>query len=271
MTIYLSKDVCAIVVTYNPDDRLLDNIRALCAQDVHVLIVDNYSRDRKALADVISILGANNLIQLPENKGIAYALNKGVEFCFRNGYDVVLTMDQDTILDGSCVKELLKVINSGAHSAGINWDNKSLKDERVDFLITSGNMVLLDCLNIVGGFDEKLFIDCVDFDLSLRLKEKGFKLVKVALARADHRIGQPKIVKKFGITFTYSEHSEERHYYIARNHYYILKKYRKHVLFCMKKRLNFFLDIWKVLLFDRNWRPKILAAKRGKDDWLNMR
>ena len=262
---YSIDDICAVIVTYNPDiDVLKKNIESLSKQVNHCLIVDNGSQMD------FEVDCQNNWITklcLNENKGIAYALNEGLKYCTENGYKLLLSMDQDSILYEEAVNELLVVINRGVDSAGINWDNRCEEDKEVEFLITSGNLLKTEALNTINGYDTNLFIDSVDFDVSLRLKDAGYKLVKVYRARATHEIGViNKKAKLLGIIpIKYYSHTPERYYYISRNHYYILKKFNKtHSIFCIKKRIHFIIDIIKLILIDTEKRKKITAIKKGK-------
>ena len=41
--------VAALIVTYNPDDKLLDCVNAISKQVSNVIIIDNGSTDRKSV------------------------------------------------------------------------------------------------------------------------------------------------------------------------------------------------------------------------------
>ena len=266
---YNKHDICAVIVSYNPSDIILSNIESLLSQVEKCVVVDNGSENiHKIVKDLKSKVFDVAVLPLEKNHGIAYALNRGYEYCINHEYRLMLTMDQDTVLDTHAVEKLLLALNSKkANAVGINWDKKISEDKSVDFLITSGNLVEVESIEKIGGYDEKLFIDSVDFDFSLRLIEHGYKLLKVADAYANHAIGEGLTVKFFGKKITYFTHSPERYYYISRNHYYILQKYSKHIVFCLKKRICFLYDKIRMVLLDEQRCEKMDMIRRGKRDF----
>lgn len=262
---FTKDNICAIIVSYNPTQIILDNINSLCPQVDYVLVIDNGSEKKEHLERIKEKFNVN-IMYLHENKGIAGALNKGIEWCALKGYLLVLTMDQDTILDDNAVSEMLIAMsNTGAHSVGINWDGTARKDEDVRYLITSGNLVLLESVLSIGGFDEQLFIDSVDFDFSLRLSDCGYKMLKAAKAKAKHQLGEIQGESN------YTTHSVWRYYYIYRNHFYLTKKYWKnHKVFCLRKQLALVYDLINILLRDKEKSDKIKMLKRGYRDAKSM-
>lgn len=275
-SMYTLDDICPVIVTFEPDEKLYDNVLSLKDQAKRCVIIDNGTTGKtaKVILENISKDGANEIIKLDQNYGISYALNKGLAYCHTNGYKLILTMDQDTVLKTGCVKELLKAINEKhANSVGINFDNRITADKEVEFLITSGNLVEVEALLNVNGYDDNLFIDSVDFDISLRLIDAGYKLVKVAEAKAVHKIGEPERELNFFNLFTYKyyTHSANRYYYIARNHFYIIKKYKeKHKLFAVKKMILFIYDLARIFLFDNDKKAKFAAIKNGYKDYAEL-
>ena len=255
---YGEKDICAVIVSYNPTAILLRNIESLLKQVSRVLVVDNGSTDTKFLTKVEEEY-AISMIKLKINTGVAYALNQGLSWCIKNSYKLMLTMDQDTILSDNAVLELLKAMHRfDAQSVGINWDKTMKKDEEVSYLITSGNLVFSDIASEVGGYDDQLFIDSVDFDFSLRLSDYGYKMIKVTKAIAEHQIGE----RQEGSNYT--THSVNRYYYIYRNHFYLTRKYwQGHKLFCLKKHMALAMDFIEILLKDTDRCEKIKMLRRG--------
>ncbi len=75
------KSVCAVVVTYHPDDVVLENLVAIRPQVQGLLVVDNGSSEerrnrlRRGARDV-----GFTLIENGENLGIATALNIGAKW-----------------------------------------------------------------------------------------------------------------------------------------------------------------------------------------------
>lgn len=242
----LSKfDVFAVMVTYNPDRSVIDNVAALLNQVAEVLIIDNGSNVQTmgylieiSKKERVSIIYNNN------NKGIAYALNQGLAEAKSKNFKLFLTIDQDSTLHKNCIESMIKVMNDndGLISVGPNYHNKGpiANDvyNEVDVLISSGNLTYTDLAVSSGGYTNKLFIDSVDFDFSLTLKQNGGKLARVYDARMDHKLGELIEVRISKLHFFLTMHSPLRHYYMYRNHYYIMKKFiYKYPKFCIKKEL----------------------------------
>ena len=255
---YCKEDICAVIVSFNPEKLIINNIRALQPQVSKCVVVDNGSKETGVL-ETIKQFHEVVIIELGENKGIAAALNVGLRYCASNGYKLILTMDQDTVLEEDAVDELLKPINEGkADSTGINWDKQATEDSFVDYLITSGNLLIVESAEEIGGFDEALFIDSVDFDICLRLREMGYRLCKVSKSNATHNLGDENGSSK------YRTHSAFRYYYIARNHFYLIRKYKKrHRLFCIKKQLAFLWDLVQIAICDKDRKSKYEAIRHG--------
>ena len=117
---YTKKDVAAVVVTYNGKETS-GVIDVLLDQTAHVVIVDNGSE--KAYFDSIESYKKNpsvTIIKNAENMGQAEALNQGWKKVDELGLSLVMTMDQDSLLQTNCVSKLLKGINDGFDSVGPN-------------------------------------------------------------------------------------------------------------------------------------------------------
>ena len=238
--------VAAIIVSYNPDKNLLDSVNLLISQVEKIIIVDNGSIEEKR-KDISSIKDIDNerieVIFNEENLGIATALNIGVREALKQGFNWILTMDQDSKASKDMVEKMFEVYN--------NIDEKERKsilsifpnfvDERiqsieensvmntyeyVDADITSGNLVKAEVFDKVGFFDDSLFIDLVDTDFCMRLNEKNIKMIKVRDAILYHSLGESQSVKSIFGKFNTSNHSALRRYYMTRNRFYTWEKYK---------------------------------------------
>ncbi len=260
------EEICAVIVTFNPEKVFLENVHSLRKQVGMVIVVDNGSTKCEYL-EAASREFCFDVLKLEGNHGIGYALNRGLQQCVEKGYPLMLTMDQDTVLGDNAVDEMLQVLNdTAAPSVGINWDGVIHKDKEVQYLITSGNLLQVDAAISIGGYDEKLFIDSVDFDFSLRLSERGGNMIKVTKAKARHQLGERQGEKG------YITHSKERYYFIYRNHFYLIRKYwKKHKLFLLKKNMALFWDLILILLKDEEKKEKLCMIKKGYYDAMTMR
>lgn len=227
-------DVCAVVVTYNPDSvKLAALLDAISRQVRHVVIVDNASK---------SPIQANGavLLQNVGNVGLAAALNQGIAWGLSAGADYILTLDQDSSPGPDMVRLLLhdaQRIDQPVAAVG-----PSLEDPRsgraypfvkfgfpnntqmvitdlteCDFLITSGCLTPAASFQTIGLMNETLFIDNVDMEWCFRAKAKGFGIYGSASAKMAHEIGDALISVPVLKRKRILVHGPVRLYYIMRN------------------------------------------------------
>lgn len=270
---YDKEKICAVIVTYHCTEILVQNVEALLNQVGHILIVDNNS-DEKSKMLISSLIKQHVIVSAifnNTNHGVAFALNQGLDWAFSNGYNLLLTMDQDAIMDDRAVRFMLDTINGDEKIVSVGPSRKKIKKsnriEKVSYLITAGNLIRVDKLKEIKGYDTGLFIDCVDFDVSLSLRDRGGILYKDNRALMIHRVGEKEEAKFLMFKFSILSHAPVRHYYISRNHVYLLKKhFKKHKIFCIKKQIIFTLYVLNILLFQYNKKEKIAMIIHGFQD-----
>lgn len=237
----------AVIVTYNPSIvQLKKNIDAVKNQVLKIVVVDNNSNNLKQVEKLLSDITNIQIIRLDRNYGIAFAQNRGFNILQKEYYDWVLTLDQDTVLPNDYVERIVKYlpickqvgIMTGAY-IDINWNEerknkiKKVRHEKIENFnqdISSGNIVSIQAWKDVGGFDEGLFIDYVDFDFDYRLKIKQYNLYRVNDVTFEHEIGEPIkkgwVAKILGLDHKILfDHSAERLFYINRNRIIVRKRY----------------------------------------------
>lgn len=270
--------IYACVVTYNPEeDRLEKNIASLKQQAAlkGVIIVDNGSANVQNVIKIATQYDCN-LIQLGENLGIAKALNVGVSKAIDFGAEWVLTCDQDSVLPPNLISAFEKylylekcaILCPKIYDANakvlVDQTDKKENVVSVNRCITSGSLMKVSCWQELGGFDEFLFIDGVDFDFCDRLKKKGFNIYRINEVELNHSIGN-MCVKHIGpIKFLVLNHSAFRKYYILRNRIYCDYKMSG------RHSLQTFLAILKQILliacYETEKKAKLKAAFRGVKD-----
>jgi rhamnosyltransferase len=225
------------IVSFNPDiERLKDNLSTIYKQDTDILIYDNGSINISAIK-ALSSEYKFNLIASPNNKGIASGLKSIMDYANINHYDWVLSLDQDSIASINLINQYRHYIED-PEIGGITCrikdrnfnDEKSktnLSIEYVNLCITAGFFLRVTAYNKTTGYDEKMFIDCVDFDICYSLLEKGYKIIRIPFIGLLHEVGHGKNISLFGYPYVIYNHTPWRRYYINRNSIYIAKKHPK--------------------------------------------
>ena len=277
--------VAAIIVSYNPDSNLFDSINLLLNQVEKVIIVDNGSKEK--YVKYIKSINEDKIeiILNKENLGIATALNIGVRKALENGYEWILTMDQDSKASPDMVKKMFNVYNSinreerkdilsifpnfvDERIQSIEENSNMNSYEYVDADITSGNLLRKEVFEKVGFFDDSLFIDLVDTDFCMRLNEKGIKMIKIRDAVLYHSLGESKTIKGILGSFNTSNHSALRRYYMTRNRFYILEKYKGLNSFTLNRDKKLFKkEFVKIILGEKDKVNKIKMVLRGYKDY----
>lgn len=280
--------VAAIIISYNPDNNLLDSINLLINQVDKIIIVDNGSESQKK-KNINLIKDIDNkkieVIFNEENLGIATALNIGVKEALNQGYNWILTMDQDSKASSNMVEKMLEVYNTIDESErkeilsifpnfvderiqSIEENSEMNAYEYVDADITSGNLLRAEVFDKVGFFDDSLFIDLVDTDFCMRLNEENIKMIKVRDAILYHSLGESQSVKSIFGKFNTSNHSALRRYYMTRNRFYTWEKYKDLNSFTLNRDKKLFKkEFVKIILGEKDKVNKIKMVFRGYKDY----
>lgn len=280
--------VAAIIISYNPDNNLLDSVNLLINQVDKIIIVDNGSESQKK-KNINLIKDIDNkkieVIFNEENLGIATALNIGVKEALNQGYNWILTMDQDSKSSSNMVEKMLEVYNTIDESErkeilsifpnfvderiqSIEENSNMNSYEYVDADITSGNLLRAEVFDKVGFFDDSLFIDLVDTDFCMRLNEKNIKMIKVRDAILYHSLGESQSVKSIFGKFNTSNHSALRRYYMTRNRFYTWEKYKDLNSFTLNRDKKLFKkEFIKIILGEKDKINKIKMVFKGYKDY----
>ena len=277
----LHMNVSAGIVLFNPDiKRLKENIDAVIVQCTHLYLVDNGSGN---INEVFELLKGYNqsktsVICNAENQGIAKALNQLTSAAQKGGFKWILTLDQDSVVPCNIVEEFKKYINNsdtGMLCPVICDRNKGeeikVKEEctEVDECITSGSLLNIKAWDEIGGFDERMFIDGVDFDICYRLKQRGYKIYCIHNVVLLHELGHIEYHRFLFWKVLVKNHSSFRKYYIARNIIYVAKK-RKSGLLVIKGILQEIKLLGIVLLYETDKKSKSISIIKGIRDGMML-
>lgn len=228
----------AVVILYNPKPETIEYIRSYLPYVDKLYAIDN-SEVKSAISDQIA--GFDKIVYLDnnENYGIAKPLNQACKLAIEDGFNWLLTMDQDSSFSQN---NILAYINCWEGLGGkeqiamtgvefIKKENGEVNCTytEVTSLITSGSMINLALFTEIGPFDEALFIDQVDLEYCYRAILKGYKIIKLNNIFFTHSLGVSSLHKSLKNLKNTSRslHSPLRIYYITRNYFYIKSKYKK--------------------------------------------
>jgi len=274
--------IIAGIVLYNPDIRRLEeNLNAIYHQVEEVILIDNNSSNFTDIEKLISLYPNVSILKNYVNKGIAAALNQIISYGDNKAYKWAITLDQDSICSSELInnyKGYLYLENIGMMTCNIVDRNFNLKSEDlirepyvfVNSCITSGCLTNIAACTAIGGFDESLFIDYVDFDLCTSMVEHGYKIIKINFDGLLHEVGVAFTRKFFGKTEVIYNHSAFRKYYIARNGIYYVRKHKASINF-MHLYLRVYKQIFLALLFEGQKSQKLKASLKGLIDGHKMK
>ena len=268
------------IVTFNPNiQRLKQNLEAIWQNDSidYLIIVDNHSDN---ITDILQLVGDNpaiSLVCLSENKGIAFALNQICQRAIKRGYAWTATLDQDSILEEKAIDSFRTFTQSQDlgiicpriedRNMGTLYAKTTQGYEYIERCITSGNLVNLKAWQTIGGYHEEMFIDGVDFDYCLRLKEAGYRILRNNATCLIQEIGHGQRGKILGHSVAILNHSPIRLYYMTRNYLYIGKKHLQMKYWTMEVIKRIFI----VLKYENNRKEKMRYVFLGFQDFLHHR
>lgn len=258
------------VVLFNPADDVVDNVETYLPFLGELVVVDNSTVSSSAVSEIASMNGVRYL-SMGGNMGIAAALNAGCHALMEDGFDVALTMDQDSKFPVDDAIQILSKVEDllGEYAlVGLNFNaaDSAQSDEITEakYWLTSGNFLSLCAYEMVDGFDGSLFIDYVDIEFGHRLKNAGLKLCYLNNYSLVHEIGSPIEIKLLGHTFFAMNHSAIRYYYRYRNSRYLYGTDK--AFYRDKYYRELFVNIPKMLLFEPNKAAKLKMIRRGLAD-----
>lgn len=249
----MSKKQCiaAGIVLYNPDiERLKKCFDSLKQQVSKIFVFDN--------SEIQHVIQDKSVVYLSEdkNRGIAYALNCIMLEAQKNGFDWVVTMDQDSVVPNGLfegfksaidqhpeVGIICPIVKDKRRSYEIVKQDNS--EEFIEFCITSASCTSIQAWEKCGRFDDWLFIDLVDNDFCKRICSSGYKILQLKQFCLDQEFGKifPKSekIQKFWIAVSKILHNKNfakfsykkivvpnRVYFTNRNIIYVNKKLKKY-------------------------------------------
>jgi len=217
--------VIAVVLNWCNEHDTKACVDSLAAQDypaLGVLLVDNGSPDGSG-PRLHARYPNVGYLQTGQNLGYAGGNNRGMKQAVDEGAEYVLVVNNDTVLEKSCVRELVQAVRGeegvgavgakilrydapdriwfgggefdrmraiGRHVAENLVDaNPAERDVRdVGFLTGCCLLIPAETLRTVGVFRDDFFAYGEDVEFCLRVTRKGLRLVYAPAARLKHRV-----------------------------------------------------------------------------------
>ncbi|MFB4348236.1 glycosyltransferase [Microbacterium sp. CR_7] len=204
--------IWAIISTFRPDEDFLNSYDSIAAQVERVVVVDDASgADYVAVLSAIADRGAI-VERLPQNSGIAAALNRGYEIAVAGGASRILSFDQDSHIDPGYVRSVDAALDHAVargHRVGLvvpeyfadvrqahaRLDDGTLLARNI---IQSGMLVEAAVLEDVGMMRSDFFIDLVDTEFELRVRASGYRTIAAPGAALAHQLGRQYARMLFG-------------------------------------------------------------------------
>ena len=277
-------EVCAVMVTYNPEPSFEQNVRSLLQQVGKVIIVDNQSAP--AAHPLIAQAAASGDVEViwnEQNLGIAAGLNRGIERALSSGeYPWIATFDQDSRAPADYVAAIFAAYSACPFRDQVGLIGANYMEwiddvghcsvppptrfvfREIKTAMTSGSFVKSSVFGACGRFDESLFMDYVDHEFCLRLRRHGLKVIQAGNALLAHRLGSPTSHRILWKRFTSSNHSSSRRYYNAHNRLLVYRKYlTSELLWVLSDVFGWLREIVKVSLVERNRAEKLVRMAKG--------
>jgi rhamnosyltransferase len=270
--------IAGVVVFYNPVPEFISNIASYSGDVDTIYVIDNSDVETPAIQTQLAGLSKVVHVWNGGNLGIAAALNIGIQRAVLAGFDLVLTMDQDSMaLPGMIPAMLACLERTGRDSVGIVSPWHKMRDgatapaadcEEAEAVMASGNLVNVAAYLKVGPFRDDYFIDYVDHEYCLRLRLQGYRIIRSNRAVLRHCLGAMSWHHLLWRPVKVGNHSPVRRYYGFRNRFHLHRLYHKAfpVYFADFYR-NVFNDIAGVILFEEHKTAKLAMMWRGYVDY----
>jgi rhamnosyltransferase len=279
-------DICAVITTYRPDNQFYERVERVRVQVGLIVIVDdgacegNLSLLVKWFPKSDKVIVHHNLV----NSGVAASLNTGIAIGKERGFKWILTLDDDSSIAPQTVEKLihaLKTIKTRKPIGiiGMSWTDRGTAykdnpsgDHQEGYavkrgIITSGSLFAMTTFEEAGPFREDFFIDMVDYEFCLRVRTKGFLVIKLDEIGFDHSLGSGTVRHLFGMKVMISSHDPTRLYYRVRNAWVlILECFKNDPLLAMALAFGNIQIIYRLLLFEKNKSEKLLNVLIGIKD-----
>ncbi|WP_150540282.1 glycosyltransferase family 2 protein [Actinobacillus vicugnae] len=266
------KNICAVVVTYNRKELLLECLQALQNQSyplTHIVVVNNASTD--GTVDFLRAKGwldsdSFTLLTLEGNQGGAGGFYAGIEFAYQRNFDYIWLMDDDGRPAENCLAELIPYANDNNYIGPLVLNNKNPAELTFTLRLPKSKTVLTNLSDVDNVVRDNIIPDIVmpfngilfskkmvekmglpksdyfiwgdDMEYTWRANKSGFKIFTVTSSKFYHpkevTLGTPMF---FNLLKFNNTESKLKLYCMCRNNIRNLLDYKGTLiatLFCIK-------------------------------------
>ena len=184
----------AVIISYYPEKELLiRDFKSFEKQVDKVIIWENTpeaerEKYRYIISPKVEYIGASS-------NSISAGLNYSWQYAVNNGYDYILTMDQDSEFINFNHYLSLTILSdkapSGIYEPRI-YGSPILDREYMEIYrtYTSGTLISTEILNKIQGYRNDFTVDAIDFELCIRARSHNISTYKVNSAVMKHQFGE---------------------------------------------------------------------------------
>lgn len=260
-----------VVTLYNPDSRVVENLGTYVGYLDKLYVIDNSPVcNHTILQDITNTYSKVACLASGKNLGVSMALNIALVKADSEGYELLLTMDQDSFFlpdQASRYFASIKEIDFKSVAVVSPYHRRVVSDEGAciyqekDIVWTSGNVLSVPVAMQLGLFDERLFIDSVDHEYCLRARLTGYRILQATNCYLNHEVGEGRMVRKFFKKKFRRYHSPIRFYFMIRNSLYVSSLYGERFdNFCKKNSKELRKEFIRAIKYSNERRRYIYYA-----------
>lgn len=225
-------------IIYYPEPYVETNLVGILEAGHELIVFDNTpsSPQSKFLKESLARFSNFSCISCSSNVGISKALNQLMVFATCKGITSMVFLDQDTLITTQSLEYMNFAFESWkpiffAKYAIVTFTDKLNTSlyalSNTTLTINSGSLININLVQTLGGYDENLFVDLVDYEICLRALNTGFKIAKCFnCPDLDHQSRQPDLRYRFlGRIFLIRRYHLNRISSALYAHFYLLKRY----------------------------------------------
>lgn len=287
------ESIAAVVVGFNPDIKVLDELLLSLSHQVSLLVLVNNGGAEHFLKDFPEDRASVKYLSLNGNKGLGTALNAGFELAVEAGMQYMVTFDQDSHAAPTLIADLHAAMgNAKSRDPRCIAVSPTFFDRRdgkkiffpfyqtvdgvikpvfesdddhglvkADALITSGMFVDTQAWKEGIRYNEGMFVDFTDTEWCFRVRDLGYNLYGCLNVEMGHALSDAPPVKIFGLSFF--RYSPVRRYFFFRNTVAVCRM--EHTPSVWKRRLStaLMLRFAVNLIIDKNKIQSLKMMMRG--------